>query len=163
MRILFILICLVCSFIATQLICPLIGNSEEIISILITVITVFAGFLVAIVTILGDPSSIPRGSWRVAENKREKYELSIKRHQLIFIVYLVAIAGLFVGAVVHGSGKDVVSDEIKGRIQKIYLFLSVFSFFLTFSLPFGLGRLQIERIDAEIERRRDAIRNVADE
>ena len=34
---------------------------------IVTVLTVLAGFMIAIITVLGDPASIPDGSWRMVE------------------------------------------------------------------------------------------------
>src|SRR5258706_7461384 len=73
------------------------GNSDAIL-ILVTVITVFAGFLVAIIAVLGDPALIPAGTWRTAENRRENIGNEPIPHTWLFVFYLVSIGGLFAWA-----------------------------------------------------------------
>jgi hypothetical protein len=131
--------------------------------ILVTVFTVFAGFLVAIITILGDPSLIPSGSWRVAEVRRESFQARLFTHVVLFSLYLFAIALLFIGVVLRKVPDDVISCNVKTWITRGYLFFGVFSFLLTFALPRSLMIFQTARFDAELERRRLEANIQADE
>jgi hypothetical protein len=136
------------------------SNSDAIL-ILVTVITVFAGFLVAIITVLGDPSLIPAGSWRVAENRRRNIEADLIRHTWLFVFYLLAIGALFVGAVAKGAPSSIVPDLVKIWLTRLYLFFGLASFLFTFGLAGSLLRYQMQRYDAEIKRRRleDGVRD----
>jgi hypothetical protein len=135
---------------------PFIKDNSDALLILVTVMTVFAGFLVAIVTILGDPSLMPQGSWRVAEGNRNQMEGRLIAHVWLFGIYLAAIALMFIASLLKKAPADIVSDEIKVWISRSYLFVGVFSFLVTFALPISLLRLQRARIDAEIEQRRES-------
>lgn len=114
----------------------------------------FAGFLVAIITILGDPAMIPDGTWRTAEVRRENIEQKLTRHIWLFVFYLIAIGFLFVGALLNKAPDSVASVEWKIWIERLYLFFGIASFLFTFALPNALLKFQIGRIDAEIDRRR---------
>ena len=127
------------------------GNSDAIL-ILVTVITVFAGFLVAIIAVLGDPALIPAGSWRLAETRRARIEADLIRHTWLFVFYLVSIGMLFVGAVAKGA--PIVPDSVKIWITRAYLFFGLSSFLFTFGLAGSLLNYQMARYDAEIDRRR---------
>ena len=129
------------------------GNSDAIL-ILVTVITVFAGFLVAIIAVLGDPSLIPSRSWRAVENRRESVEVELIRHTWLFVFYLVSIGALFVGAVAKGAPSSVVSDAVKIWMTRIYMFFGIASFLFTFGLANSLLKYQMARHDAEEDRRR---------
>lgn len=131
-----------------------VAGSPTVLSVLITVFTVFAGFLVATVAILGDPSLIPPGSWRVAEARRDGIETRLITHVWLLTFYLIAIALLFVGVVLRNIPNTIVPDILKTWIGRAYLFFGVFAFLLTFALPRSLFIFQINRVDAEIERRR---------
>lgn len=133
---------------------PYVRNNPEAIGALLTIFTVFAGFLVAIVTILGDPSLIPSGSWRSAENNRDEIEARIIRNVWLFTSYLVAIGLLFVAIVLSKIPTELVGESVRIWIARAYIFFGAFSFLLTFALPHSLLRLQRARVDAEIERRR---------
>jgi len=131
---------------------PLVKNNTDAITILTTVFTVFAGFLVAIITVLGDPSMVPDGTWRAAETRREKIESQLILHVWLFLAYLVAIALLFAGIVIRTAPG--VPDFVKIWIDRGYLFLGVLSFLLTFGLAKSMLALQMARFDAEITKRR---------
>jgi len=128
------------------------GSSDAIL-ILVTVITVFAGFLVAIITVLGDPALVPPGSWRLVENRRQRVEADLIRHTWLFVFYLVSIAVLFIGAIAKGS--PLVPDTIKIWVTRLYLLFGLASFLFTFGLANSLLSYQMARYDAETERRRD--------
>ena len=68
-RLLFLLGCVALSGAGSYFGQPMVRDNSDAVTVMITVITVFAGFLVAIITILGDPAMIPAGSWRVAEGR----------------------------------------------------------------------------------------------
>lgn len=131
---------------------PLVRHNTDAILILTTVFTVFAGFLVAIIVILGDPSMVPDGSWRVAETRRDGIEGQLIIHVWLFIAYLLAIGFLFAGVLVRES--PLVPEVIKVWIDRTYLFLGVLSFLMTFGLAKSMITLQLARYDAEIKRRR---------
>lgn len=132
---------------------PYVKDNSDAILILTTVFTVFAGFLVAIITILGDPAMIPDGPWRVAESRRDTIEARLIVHVWLFVIYLLAIALLFIGVVIRKA--CAVPDDVKVWVDRIYLFVGIFSFLLTFGLAKSLLTFQVARIDAEIKRRRD--------
>jgi hypothetical protein len=154
MRPAIIFLCLIASAIAAYYGQPFVRDNSEAVTIIITVITVFAGFLVAIITILGDPGMIPAGSWRIAETRRENIEAKLTRHIWLFVFYLIAIGLLFIGALLNKAPDSVVSVEWKTWIERSYLFFGVASFLFTFALPNALLKFQIARVDAEIDRRR---------
>jgi len=136
---------------------PLVRENSDATLILATVMTVFAGFLVGIIAVLGDPTMIPKGSWRIAEMRHDRLEASVTRHTSLFYVYLTAIALLFVGVLIANEPDGTVSAGIKIWIERLYLFFGIFSFLLTLGLPRALGKIQLARSEAEIEgRRRDA-------
>lgn len=133
---------------------PLVHCNTDAITILITVMTVFAGFLVAIIAILGDPSMLPDGSWRAAEMSHPAVYNKVVTYAWLFRLYLVAIAFLFAGALIDKAQNAVVPAIWKIWIERSYLFFGVFSFLCTVTLPGTLGRLQMARVEAEIDRRR---------
>jgi hypothetical protein len=133
---------------------PFAHENGDVILIIITVMTVFAGFLVAIITILGDPAMIPEGSWRTAEVRRDNMEARLITHIWLFVYYLIAIGFLFVGALLNKAPDTVVSHDWKMWIERLYLFFGVTAFLFTFALPNALRKFQISGIDAGIERRR---------
>jgi hypothetical protein len=157
MRAAIIVGCLLCGAVAAYYGQPLAHENADALLIIITVMTVFAGFLVAIITILGDPAMIPSGSWRTAELRRDNIEARLISHVWLFVFYLIAIGLLFMGALLNKAPEHIVSSVWKVWIERCYLFFGISSFLLTFWLPHALLKFQLSRVDAEIEkRRRDA-------
>ncbi|TIT67766.1 MAG: hypothetical protein E5W90_07790 [Mesorhizobium sp.] len=130
-----------------------VGN-ESAIGIFVTVYTVLAGFLVAVITVLGDPSLLPSGSWRSAEGHRQAIENRLIRHTWLFVLYLVTIGVIFVGALLSKAPNTVISDDTKSIIAHVHLALGVTAFLLTLGMPKMLMDIQRKRVDAEIDRRR---------
>lgn len=153
MRGLLIGACLISSSIAAYYGQPLMHENTDAVLIIITVMTVFAGFLVAIIAIIGDPGLIPDGSWRVAENRRDSIEKRLITYLWLFVFYLIAIGLLFVGTLIN-SKESQVAIEWKIWIERAYLFFGTASFLFTFGLPKALWQFQMARIEAEIQRRR---------
>jgi hypothetical protein len=156
MRVVFLSFCAATSYFSAHYGAPLVRNNSDIITIIITVMTVFAGFLVAIISVLGDPAMIPKGSWRIAESRHKNLENVVIRTTAIFYLYLISIAFLFIGVLLEKSDEKVVANSVKTWIEFLYLFFSVFSFFVTLSLPRIVARIQMARSEAEIEARRVA-------
>ena len=154
MKILFLLLCIIGGGVSAYYGQPYVGGNVDATLIIITVLTIFAGFLVAIITVVGDPSLIPDGTWRTAEVRRENIEGQLIRHAWLFVLYLLGIAFLFIGSIIHKSPN--VPEDVKIWIERLYLFLGATSFLLTFGLPWSILKLQLKRLDTEIDRRKEA-------
>lgn len=152
MRILFFLFCIGVGAIGAYFTQPYVSKNSDLILIIITVVTVFAGFLIAIITIIGDPFLIPEGSWRTPEGGRARMVQRLNLHVALFVLYLITVALLFVGVVLDKALSD--HSLWKIWIERSYLFFGITSFLLTFGLPVHLIELQTNRYDAETGRRR---------
>lgn len=154
MRGLLILLCAGASAVAAYYGQPLVRENSDATIVIATVMTVFAGFLVAIITIIGDPSMIPEGSWRIVEGRHKKLEAVLIRHTALFYVYLSAIGLLFVGVLIAKEPAGVLPIQVTIWVERAYVFFGVFSFLLTLGLPRALSKIQLARSSAAIEARR---------
>ena len=158
MRVILALVFLIISIVTAYYAEPYSLENSDLVLIVTTVFTVFAGFLVATITILGDPSLVPPGNWRIVESRRDNIERDISFHSWLFVLYLLTIALIFASVVVRKIPCDIVACWIKVWIERTYLFVGVFSFLVSFTLPFALHRIQMKRlVDCE-ERRYGAVR-----
>jgi hypothetical protein len=153
-RALFIILCLALGAVGAFYSQPYMSHNADAVLILVTVFTVFAGFLIAIITIIGDPIMIPEGSWRVAEGGRDRMEGRLVWHVVLFVLYLVTIGLLFVGVIFDKALNE--GDLLRIWIERAYLFVGISSFFFTFALPAALLEMQRARYDGETDRRRRA-------
>ena len=151
-----LLFCVICGTVGAYYAQPYAGHNSDVVLIIVTVFTVFAGFLIAIVTIIGDPIMIHEGSWRTAEMGHNTMKTRLFSHILLFVLYLITIGILFVGVILN-KAFDKSPSIARDIIEWIYLFLGITSFLLTFALPLSLWNMQKARYEAEVEkRRRDA-------
>ena len=125
------------------------SNNELAINVIVTVFSILAGFLVAIIAIIGDPALLPQGSWRVAEIERPKIHQRIVRHQWLFTIYLVTLGSIFVALILHD-----IYPRFALWFERIFLFFGFIAFTFSLLLPEALMKLQKEKIDAVIEDRR---------
>ena len=153
-RAFFILLCFALGAVGAFYAQPFMHGNADAVLIIVTVFTVFAGFLIAIITIIGDPIMIPEGSWRVAEGGRDRMERRLVWHIVLFVLYLITIGLLFVGAILDKAINE--QEALKIWIERAYLFVGISSFFFTFALPAALLEMQRARYDAETDRRRRA-------
>jgi hypothetical protein len=128
---------------------PLIHGNQSAIDVIVTVFSILAGFLVAIIAIIGDPASMPKGSWRVAEAKMPSIEDKINKQRWLFTGYLVTLGLIFASLLAAKA-----NAQISATLEHIYLFLSSVAFIYSLKLPGFLSRIQRERVNEEIEARR---------
>jgi hypothetical protein len=133
---------------------PLIKDNEDAAGVVTTVFSILAGFLIAIMSVLGDPSLILPGSWRKAEIQRSMISARLIRQKWLFYLYLITLTSVFAATLVKGP-----FPELASIIDRLYLALAVVSFILSFGLPSSLMAIQLERVEAVIQSRKNATKN----
>lgn len=128
---------------------PLIHGNQDAINVIVTVFSILAGFLVAVITLVGDPKSLPSGSWQLARLGSDLTYNRLVRHKWLFKGYLITLFLIFSSIV--AKNKFPVTQVV---LEYIYMFFASISCFLSFKLPTALMELQRERIEHEIEERR---------
>lgn len=148
-KVVFFLFALLLSVFGAYYARPLIAKNTEAINVIVTAYSILAGFLVAIITMIGDPKSLPSGSWQAAQLGSDMVYLRLKRHRLLFSSYLVTIALVFLSFLLKDK-----YPCYNFYVELSYLFLAIFCFIYSLTLPSTLMKLQAERIQQEIEDRR---------
>lgn len=130
---------------------PLIEGNQDAINVIVTVFSILAGFLIAVITLIGDPKSLPSGGWQIARIGSDLTYNRLTRQKWLFYIYLVALVLIFVSMLVKTKFQDA-----NHWVEYVYLFFSIVAFILSFKLPSTLLELQRERIEQEISERRRA-------
>ena len=128
---------------------PPIHGNQDAINVIVTVFSILAGFLVAMITLVGDPKSLPSGSWQVARLGSDLTYNRLVRHKWLFKGYLITLLLIFLSMV--AKNKFPTTQVV---LEYMYMFFASISCFLSFKLPSALMDLQKERIEHEIEERR---------
>lgn len=128
---------------------PLIHGNDTAINVVVTIFSVMAGFLVAILAIVGDPMLLPWGSWRSAELNREKIDKRLIRHKILFELYLYSLVFIFLALLFRST-----YPALTIWFEQIFLFFATVAFIISFRLPKTLMEAQRQRIEAVVEERR---------
>lgn len=138
---------------------PLIHGNDQAINVIVTVFSILAGFLVAIIAVIGDRTLLPGAGWQLAELGRERLVKHLVRYKWLFFTYLVTLGLVFISLLIKNLNP--VATVV---LERSYLFLAAFTFVLSLRLPWSLTRIQEERIEIIIEslRREEGIDDDAD-
>lgn len=129
---------------------PLIHNNSQAINIIVTVFSVLAGFLVAIMTIIGEPGASFGKSWRACEKNRKNVFARLVRQKWMFYLYLSTLGIIFLTSLV----KDI-SPVLTVWLERIYLGGATTAFLLSLGLPASLLNIQLERHETIIKAKRN--------
>jgi len=130
---------------------PLLHGNEDAVSVIVNVFSILAGFLVTIMTLLGEPSLFRGRTWRSDAVRRSNVYRRLTRHRWLFIIYLLVLACIFIAALMTEKYPDHSSVV---WIERIYLTMAAFAFLLSLALPTRLMNLQLSRFDEMVESRR---------
>ena len=120
------------------------------ISLLVTAFSILAGIMIAVITMLGDPANLYRGSWRMASAHRREIRRRFYLYEILFYAYLIVV-GLACGAAVM-DGK--IFPDAARLVARMALSAGVAVFVWSLSLPRDIIRTQMARLEEEVDRRR---------
>jgi len=113
------------------------------------VFSILAGFVLAAITLLGEPGLLTPGTWRDGQFDLERIKDNLSWYRWLFLLYIFI---LLVGGLHFFSSS--LPPQILKIIKKAFLFLTALNFGLSFGLPFSLANLQLGRLRAEINRKK---------
>lgn len=152
LRILFFIVAFILSAVAGWLGQPLIHGNDEAIAVIVNVFSILAGFLVTIMTLLGEPSLFRGRNWRADAVKRSNVYRRLVRHKFLFITYLSVLGLVFASTLITGKYPE---HPAVIWIERTYLALSTLAFILSLILPSRLMSLQLARFDELIDERKN--------
>ena len=126
----------------------LLKSSEASFDGIIAVFSILAGVLVAVISIVGDPSMLIPGNWRVGHEHAKDIQNKIARFSHLFSIYIITIFLVLFVQVAKINGLD------RDYFYQILAFFVLFGFLLSLPLPYSLMAIQKERMSEEIRRRK---------
>jgi MFS family permease len=128
---------------------PLVHENKDAHDVIVVLFSILAGFLVAIMTIVGDPATYRTTAWKTHERIRETIFARLARQKWLFYLYIVTLGLLFASVL---AGKRY--PQITIWTEYVYVGLAVAAFFLSLRLPAMLMSIQLDRHDEIIEEKR---------
>lgn len=125
---------------------PFVSNSEGFVDVVVTIFSILAGFLIAVITIVADP--IMKRAKRPEQIKlmENSIEAKLIRHKALFYCYLMTLGAAM--AMMLLPPKEII---LTLWMERIFIGLAVFVFLASFALPNTLIRIQMDRIKADYE------------
>lgn len=131
---------------------PFVHGNDEARGVVVNVFSILAGFLITVMTLLGDPGLFRGRTWRSDAVKRSNVYRRLVRHKWLFISYLIVLALVFLTTIVA-------KREPEGRpvmyMEGLYLGFATLAFLYSLMLPSRLLGLQLARFDELVESRRN--------
>ncbi|HEP1206597.1 TPA: hypothetical protein QEN11_06835 [Stenotrophomonas maltophilia] len=122
---------------------PLIHGNTDALNTIVTVFSILAGFLVAVITIVGDGVLLGRASWRRDEQAISGVRKRLTRHKLMFQIYLLVLALVF-AIQLHGKSADWMP-----WCERLMLFLASFAFLASLTLPGQIFQERIKKLESQ--------------
>lgn len=135
---------------------PWIHDNPRAVEVIVTAFSILAGFLIAIMTIIGDPSGFGRRSWRGHELSRGIVYRRLRRQEWLFYLYLSTLGLIFIESLISRK-----FPSATPWLEGTYLGLAIAAFVLSFRLPAVLMRIQLDRHDECIDAKRKPITDQA--
>lgn len=116
---------------------------------IISVFSILAGVLVAVISIIGDPSMLLSGNWRIGYEHAKDIQKRIGNYANLIAIYVLILIGVLIAIIMKDSG-------VQGFkwFYAALLGLTTWGLLLSLPLPYSLMAIQKERMEEEIRRRK---------
>lgn len=125
---------------------PTIAHNTNAVNTVVTIFSILAGFLIAVITFITEPTLRQATNWQELQLMKKTIERKLFRQKALFFLYL---ATLGVALVMFLMPTEMIVT-LKW-LQGTFLALATFVFLASFTLPGSLMRLQMERYEAALE------------
>ncbi|MFS8182953.1 hypothetical protein ACMG4P_15550 [Pseudovibrio denitrificans] len=125
---------------------PLLVQNSNAVNTIVTVFSILAGFLIAVITFIAEPVMKNARNWEELQLMKSTVERQMTRHKILFFLYLVTL-GLALSMFLLPAS----FVETLKWFQVVFLGLACFVFLLSFALPGSLMQLQMDKYEAALE------------
>lgn len=148
-------VCVLICYIALALIFawhfqPKYHNNSNALTVLVTVFSILAGFLVAVMAIVANDRALRGRNWRQNTFYLRRIRRELRLHSLLFYLYLVVLALSFLTEL--GLGLPAV---IQKSMELLLLFLACLAMLFSFMLPKHLTKRHIDDLEHVIREQQD--------
>lgn len=145
----YIIVAAILSVVASLYGADYLAQSDNAMNALINVFAILGGVLVAVISIVGDPSMLLPGNWRVGHEHAKDMQDRIASFSHLFFVYIVSLLFLVLAMIV----KDAKIEDADFVFVAV-AFFSSFGILLSVPLPYSLMAIQKERMREEVKSRK---------
>ncbi|HKQ44266.1 MAG TPA: hypothetical protein VJS47_02640 [Rhizomicrobium sp.] len=124
------------------------NNEPDVLGIIATIFSILAAALIAIISILGDPSMLIDHSWRYNTLAAAETQRKLHRKTDIFVLYIVILGLLFAFLLTPAY------CDAYAWMQKIVFLFVVLGFLASLTLPQSLKEIQRKRLNDAIAQKK---------
>lgn len=129
---------------------PRYHDNANALTVLVTVFSILAGFLVAVMAIVGSERALRGNTWKQNTYYLTQVKKDLRRHAILFYLYLMILALAFLASLnLRWPGL------IQVGIECFLLFLACLAMLASFSLPGQLTQRHITDLENVIKARRE--------
>lgn len=146
----YLLLCAIISLLSGYFGGELLYNSDSALSHLISVFSILAGVLIAVISIIGDPSMLIPGNWRSAYEHAQDVQNKIANYSDIFSIYTLSLILLVLSSLFKDN--NLISLYLVFNLAAGF---STLGLLLSLPLPYSLMQIQKDRMSEEIKHRKE--------
>jgi hypothetical protein len=125
---------------------PSIANNSDAVNTVVTIFSILAGFLIAVITFIAEPTLQQAKDWQELQLMKGTIQRQLFRQKVLFFLYLVTLGTALAMFLVPKE-----NTEVLWWLQTGFLGLATFVFLASFALPGSLMKIQMERYEAALE------------
>lgn len=144
---------------------PLVHGNSDATGVLVNTFSILAGFLIAVMTILGEPSLYRGRSWRSDAVRRSNVYNRLVRQRFVFHLYLTTLGLIFLSTLLSkvDPATHLWVPQALLWTERLYLGAGTFAFLISFKLPTTLMAIQIARFEEMVSARRQPAQRGGDD
>lgn len=147
----YLAICAVSALALAPLLQPAYHDKPDAMTALVTIFTVLAGFMLAVIALAADGRNLRRKDWRQDTYFLKEVRDRLARYRLMFHLYLIVPAL----AVLTFIGPTWGNDTQKFA-EGLVLFLAIFALLWSFRIPGEITSAHVRQLQAAIKEQREA-------
>lgn len=155
-RVTLLVIAVACSAIASYLLKPTLANNKDAINTVVTIFSILAGFLIAVISFVSEPVLKRTEDWQELVAMKRTIKAKLRRHNALFYFYLLTLA---LAIALHVTPQE--NEAIRPWLEYAFIFLASFVFLASFSLPSSLAQIQMDRYEAALTKSRPPVVSAA--
>ncbi len=125
---------------------PMVANNTDAVNTVVTIFSILAGFLIAVITLIAEPTLKQAKNWQELQLMKKTVQRKLFRQKLLFFLYLITL-GVALGTFLVPDAQA----ELRRWLETVFLGLATFVFLASFDLPGALMKIQMERYEAEMD------------
>ena len=131
---------------------PMVAHNTDAVNTVVTIFSILAGFLIAVITLIAEPTLKQAKNWQELQLMKKTVQRKLFRQKLLFFLYLITL-GVALGTFLVPDSQA----ELRKWLETVFLGLATFVFLASFDLPGSLMKIQIERYEAEMDAKKPQV------